>query len=171
MKQNGGGSAGKHAPGEREHEYSWWVTFAAHAQPGLQSEQLLISITGAPGGGTLLLAEPQVVWTTPRPAAERVPPGVSRIEVIRATTVAEELDKERASLERRPALKGTHVSRPAHGVVTLRRVISSPVAVARIVAAFERLPIVQPGTIICPAGAEGPVVRLTFRGRAGKVLA
>jgi hypothetical protein len=31
---NGSGSAGEHAPGEREHEYLWYVTFQARPRPG-----------------------------------------------------------------------------------------------------------------------------------------
>jgi hypothetical protein len=56
-------------------------------------------------------------------------------------------------------------------VVTLRRVISSPTAVRRIVDALHRPPIVQPGTWVCPAEPFGPVVRLTFRGRTDRAIA
>lgn len=141
---NGGGSAGEHAPGEREHEYLWYVTFQARPQPGLGSEQLAISTIAAPGGGTLLRADAEVVWLSQRPAAEHVPAGVSSIVVTRG---------------------------PTYRQMTLHRTIGAAGSVRRIVAAIDRLPIVQPGTWMCPEEPIGPVVRLSFRGHTGRVLA
>jgi len=48
LRINGGGSAGEHAAGEREHEYLWYVTLQARPQRGLNSEQLAISTIAAP---------------------------------------------------------------------------------------------------------------------------
>ena len=142
---NGGGSGGEHAVGQTEVEYSWYVTFGAKPQPGLGLQELVISMTAAPQGGTLLRADGEVVWLSARPAAERVPAGVSSVEVTRG-----------------PPRRGRR----------LLRVISDPVAVQRIVAALERLPIVQPGTWVCPSEPVEPaVVHLTFRDSARKVLA
>jgi hypothetical protein len=85
-----------------------------------------------------------VVWVSARPPAERVPAGVSSIEVARG---------------------------PTYKQMTLRRTISASASVRRIVAAIDMLPIVQPGTWVCPEEPVGPVVRLSFRGDAGRVLA
>jgi hypothetical protein len=145
MTVNGGGSAGEHAPREPEHEYWWYVTFRAPARTGLGSDQLAISMTAAPGGSTLLRVDGQVIWLSMRSAAERVPTAVSSIEVRRGS---------------------------AGGARRLLGVISEPAAVQRIVAALERLPIVQPGTWVCPSESANPtVVHLTFRDSARKVLA
>jgi hypothetical protein len=144
LTMNGGGSSGKHGVGEREVEYLWYVTFQARPRRGLGSEVLAISTTAAPGGGTLLRADGEVVWVSARPPAERVPAGVSSIEVARG---------------------------PTYKQMTLRRTISASASVRRIIAAIDMLPIVQPGTWGCPEEPVGPVVRLSFRGDAGRVLA
>jgi hypothetical protein len=142
---NGGGSGGHHAPGQPEIETSWWVTFQAHPRPGLGSQTLTIAMTAAPGGGTLLRADGQVVWVSTRSPAERVPADVSSIELTRR------------SGDRR---------------ISLRRTISAASSVRAIIAAIERLPIVQPGTWVCPEEPAEPVeVRLSFRDHTGKVLA
>jgi hypothetical protein len=72
-----------HAIGQPEIETSWWVTFQAHSRSGLGSETLPISMTAAPKGGTLLRVDGEVVWLITRSPAERVPAGVSNIEVTR----------------------------------------------------------------------------------------
>jgi hypothetical protein len=141
---NGGGSSGKHGVGEPEVEYLWYVTFQAQPGRGLGSEVLAISMTAAPGGGTLLRADGEVVWLSARSPTERVPAGVSSIEVARG---------------------------PTYKQMTLHRRIIAAGSVRRIVAAIDTLPIVQPGTWVCPEEPVGPVVRLSFRGRTGGVLA
>jgi hypothetical protein len=141
---NGGGSAGQHGVGQREVEYWWYVSFQAAARAGLGSEALAISTTAAPGGGTLVRADGEVVWLSARPSAERVPAGVRSVEVTRG---------------------------PTYKRVTLRRTISSQASVRRVVAVLNALPIVQPGAWSCPAEPLGPVVGLTLRGSAGGVLA
>jgi hypothetical protein len=121
------------------------VTFQAHPRSGLGSETLTISMTAAPGGGTLLRADGEVVWVSTRPPAERVPAGVSSIEVTRR------------SGDRR---------------ISLRRTIGAARFVKAIIAAIDRLPIVQPGTWVCPEEpAEPAEVHLSFRDHTGKVLA
>lgn len=101
-------------------------------------------MTPAPKGGTLLRADGQVVWLSTRSPSERVPAGVSSIEVARG---------------------------PTYRQITLRRTISTAGSVRRIVTAIDMLPIVQPGTTACPEEPLGPVVRLSFRGHTGNVLA
>ncbi len=142
---NGEGSGGRHGVGEREVEYFWYVSFQAPPRPGLGSEQLSVSMTAAPGGGTLLRADGQVVWLNVRSAAERVPAGVSSIEVTRGA---------------------------GHGRASLRRTITAAASVARIVTALDRLPIVQPGTVVCPDEQVQPlVVHLIFRSAQEQTLA
>jgi hypothetical protein len=142
---NGGGSGGHHAPGQPEIETSWWVTFQADPRSGLGSQTLTISMTAAPKSGTLLRADGEVVWLSTRPPTERVPAGVSSIEVTRR------------SGDRR---------------ISLRQTISAASSVKAIIAAIDRLPIVQPGTWNCPEEPAEPVeVRLSFRDHTGKVLA
>ena len=144
LEINGGGSGGHHAIGQPEIETSWWVIFQAHPRSGLGSETLTISMTAAPKSGTLLRADGEVVWLSTRSPAERVPAGVSSIEVARG---------------------------PTYRQITLHRTISAAGSVRRIVRAVDGLPIVQPGTWVCPAEPVGPVVRLSFRNHTGNVLA
>lgn len=40
-----------------------------------------------------------------------------------------------------------------------------------VVGGFDALPIVQPGAWVCPAEPFGPIIRLTFRGRPGRIFA
>ena len=145
LRVSGGGSAGKHSPGQPEVEDWWYVTFEASSLPGLGEATLSLSMAAASGGGTLLRADADVIWLDVRPAAERVPDGVSGVEVIRGRP-------ERA--------------------VTLRRTISDPSSVQRIDEAIDALPIVQPGDMSCPEEpAEPAVVHLIFRGASGTQLA
>jgi hypothetical protein len=145
LEINGGGSGGHHAPGQPEIETSWWVTFQAHPRSGLGSETLTISMTAAPGTGTWLRADGEAVWVSPRSAAEGVPAGVSGIEVTR---------------------------RSGDRQISLRRTISAASSVKAIITAIDRLPIVQPGTWVCPEEpAEPAEVRLSFRDHTGHALA
>jgi len=142
---DGEGSGGSRGVDGREVEDFWYVSFRAAPRRGLGSEQLSLSMTAAPGGGTLLRADGQVVWLSLRSAAERIPAGARSIEVTRES---------------------------GRGRVSLRRTIAAPASVARIVAAVDRLPIVQPGTVVCPAErAQAPVVVLSFRGARQQPLA
>jgi hypothetical protein len=141
---NGEGSGDSQGPGGRA-VYSWYVSFQAPPRPGLGSEQLVISMTGAPGGGTLVRADGEVVWVSERPAGERVPAGVSSIEVTRS---------------------------PGQGLGSLRRTVTAPAPVAQIVSGVDGLAIVQPGTVVCPdEPVRAAVVQLVFRGASGQALA
>jgi hypothetical protein len=60
---------------------------------------------------------------------------------------------------------------PTHRQIALHRTISAAGSVRRIVTALDGLPIVQPGTTVCPAEPVGPVVRLSFLNHTGNVLA
>jgi hypothetical protein len=144
MRRSGAGSAGHHAPGQPEIETFRYVTFEAPPSAGVQSETLSLATIAAPDGGTLLRAEAQVVWTSERPAAERVPAGVSSIELTRRS-----VDRQ----------------------ISLRRTISAAHRVKAIGTAIDRLPIVQPGTTVCPDERAAPTLIITFRGPAHEALA
>jgi hypothetical protein len=120
------------------------VTFEARSSAGVQSETLSLATIAAPGGGTLLRAEAQVVWISERPAAERVPAGVSSIELTR---------------------------RSVNRQIPLRRTIRAALQVKAIITVIDHLPIVQQGTTSCPDERAGPTLIITFRGPADKALA
>lgn len=157
-----GGGSGIEGPGIAEKVR--YVTFRAEPPSGVQSETLIVTEATAPGRLALLRADAQVVWTSPRPATERIPRGVSYIVVLRRSPTAELFSRARRAGH--PLAR-----RPKHGVTTLRRVIREPAAVRRIIAAVESLPIIQPGATVCPAEPVGPVVYLGFNARTTRLLA
>jgi hypothetical protein len=134
---------------ERGEVKSQSVSFGLPPVPGVfESRSLLVTAVSEPGGTTGLRADAQVVWTVPRPGAERVP--------LRARV-----------LEVRYSGGG---ARPGGFVV------SDPRQVRRIVALVNRLPIVQPSGPTygsCPLETASPrTATLTFRrARAGRALA
>ena len=150
----------------------WWSTsFRAYPQSGMNSEVLALSSTAAPGGGALLRADGEVVWTSPRPASEHLPAGISSIEVVAGRPLDDLLDNQLEAERRAPHSHHTRPRTPTHGEVTLRRVISNPSALHQVIAAFDRLPIVQPYVGTCPAEGDGPLAELLFRDRSGHRLA
>lgn len=136
------GSAGNRHTGQT----SQMITYAWPAIPGVISQrELQITVTALPAGGTGVLVEAASVWVVPRPRGERIPAGVRAIDV----TVAPLLTP------RRP-VAAYHVTGGRVGRIDRR---------------LNRLPVVQPLAIVCPAElADGArLVTLTFRG--GTVLA
>jgi hypothetical protein len=106
---------------------------------------LEIEVAGQASGGTLLSAESQSQWVVTRPAHERVPAGVTQVDVTKG------LAGQPPQLSRR--------------VTALR-------TVRRLVGLFDSLGIVQPGAINCPAKTVQPIVTVAFRAAAtGRVLA
>ena len=72
----------------------------------------------------------------------------------------------------RPTLAPRAIAKADTAEVTLRRVISNAASVHRIIAAFDRLPIVQPGIGSCPEyGADQPAAQLVFRDKRAHDLA
>ncbi len=103
---------------------------------------LVLEAVQLPGGSTGLRADAQVVWLTPRPVSEQIPPGSSRLRVSVRDTIP--------------------VNRPRRRVLT----VTSPRALRRIVALLNALPAAQPGVKSCPADF-GVIVRLALYARRG----
>ena len=97
---------------------------------------LQIEVTRSSSGATVLSAESQSQWVVARPARERVPGGVTEVDVTKGFA------GQPAQVSRRVTALGT---------------------VRRLVALFDSLGIVQPGAINCPAETAAPVVTVAFR--------
>ncbi len=99
-----------------------------------------IEVAGQPSGGTVLSAESQSQWVVVRPGRERVPAGVTEIDVTKG------LPGQPPQLSRR---------------------ITAPRTVRPLVALFDSLGVVQPGAINCPEESVQPTVTVAFRATAG----
>ena len=111
----------------------------------LDSRWLEIEVAGRSNGGTDLFAESQSQWVVARPARERIPAGVTEVDVT----------------------EGLPGQPPQ-----LSRAVTAPATVERLVALFNSLGIVQPGAINCPAKTVEPIVTVAFRGAVnGRALA
>jgi hypothetical protein len=113
---------------------------------GILGVRLLeILVAGQSAGGTILSAESQSQWIVTRSARERVPAGVTEVDVRRG------LPGKPPQLSRRVTARGT---------------------VSRLVALFDSLGIAQPGVISCPGEpVDEPLVTVAFRAAIGRVLA
>jgi hypothetical protein len=106
---------------------------------------LEIEVTGPSSGATVLSAEAQSQWVVVRPLRERVPAGVTEVDVTKG-------------LPGQPPLLSLRVT----PLGTVRR----------LVALFDSRGIVQPGAISCPGETAHPVVTVRFRAAAdGPALA
>jgi hypothetical protein len=107
------------APGYRLVGYSW------PARAGvLSSRELVVEVVSLKGGSTALRADALVVWMTPRPASERIPRLVRRLQV----TVLS-------------------AKRTTEGPLTF----TSSKQVSGVRSLIDRLPVAQPGAVACPA--------------------
>jgi hypothetical protein len=123
------------------------VTWQWHpGEPGIVSRQTLIDMVTLPTGATGIRIDAQVIYRVPRPAGEKVPVGVTEVDITRA---------------------------PPGQMPDLSRTVTKPTQVHAIVALIDRLPIVQPDFIACPVELAGvPVVSFSFRAsRTGPALA
>jgi hypothetical protein len=108
----------------------------------LSTRWLDIHVVQLPDGSTGLRADGQAIWVKPRPASEVIPPGAHIVRIsVRGTLEGE-----------RPA------QRPLR--------VTSAEKIARIVAALNALPAVQPGIRNCPADF-GIRARLAFYATRG----
>jgi hypothetical protein len=111
----------------------------------LDTRWLEIVVTGGSKGGTDLFAESQSQWVVTRPARERIPAGVTEVDITKGLT------GEAPQFSRRVAEAKT---------------------VGRLVALFDSLEVSQPGEINCPGETVEPTVKVVFRGVAnGPALA
>jgi hypothetical protein len=126
---------------------SWAEQFQWPPIAGMVRERfLVVTLLRLPNGSTGVRADAQDVWTIPRPPSERIPRSARVLEV----TVAR-----------------------SHAAPSLSLSINDARKVSEIAAKIDRLPIVQPGALSCPAlPVDGPFVTFTFRAtRAGSMLA
>ncbi len=140
---DGSGSAGN-----RFGTYEWFQSFAYRNVPAaLYEAALSVSVAGAPGGRTAVRADSFAAGMVPRPGWERVPSGVSSINV-----AVQQSD-----------------GRGSYPVAT----ITQPALVTRVVTAFDSFPIVQPGNVFsCPVIlASSPELHFQFLSPAGAQLA
>lgn len=112
----------------------------------LSSRSLAYSLVALSGGGTGIRIDAMDIWIVARPADERIPAGVRAIEWTRT--------------------RWTPRGAP-NGRVLSRRTIARRATVERIVGLFNRMDLVQPGVLSCPAERIRPVNTFTFRGRHG----
>ena len=112
----------------------------------ISARTLLFDVVALRGGGTAIRVDTQDTWLVPRPASERIPPGVHEIDV--------------------------HDGRPGKPPILSRRITDSA-RIQKIVSLLARMEIVQPGATSCPLLLTGqPIVTLDFLARAGgQVLA
>jgi hypothetical protein len=100
---------------------------------------LTVEVVRLADGSTGVRADSQVVWITPRPKSEHIPPGPRRLVV-----------------------RTTRSGRLIQGPLT----VTSPGAIRRAVSLLNALPADQPGVVACPADF-GTLIRLAFyRGAA-----
>jgi hypothetical protein len=141
-RQNGtGSSTGPGVPANLNLTWQWHP-----GKPGIVSRQTLIDMVALPTGATGIRVDAQVIYRVPRPAGEKVPAGVTEVDITRA---------------------------PPGQMPDLSRTVTKPPQVHAIVALIDRLPIVQPDFIACPVQlASVPVVTFSFRAsRTGPALA
>jgi len=118
-----------------------WYAFAWRPVTGVSASRwLLVTVAAMPNGSTALRADAQVVWVTPRPAAEVIPPGARLMRV----SVFSAINRTR--------------QRPFD--------VRSVGRIDRIVALLNALPAAQPGARSCPSD-PGIFVRLAFYARRG----
>jgi hypothetical protein len=103
----------------------------------LDTRWLEIAVSGRSKGGTNLFAESQSQWVVARPARERIPAGVTEVDITEGLA-----------------------GQPPQ----LSRAVTAPANVKRLVALFNSLEIGQPVAINCPAETVERIVTVTFRG-------
>jgi hypothetical protein len=132
-----GGLSGPNVPGNESEAFAWPPIAGV-----LATRWLVVEVVQLPSGSTGLRADAQVVWVTPRPASETIPPGshLLRISV-------------------HGSLRGERPKQHPFSVTSAKKIDA-------IVALLNALPASQPGTRSCPADF-GIRVRLAFYSRRG----
>jgi hypothetical protein len=124
---------------------SWTHVFALAPVPGVLTHRLLVVLAVPYRGQTALRTDAQVTWLPPRPAAERIPPGVRAVAVTPVFGLNPDARRDRLD----------------HAFT-----VTGPATVARIVALADALAVYPPGVRSCPADFGG-AMRLAFLARAG----
>ncbi|MBV9802719.1 MAG: hypothetical protein JO130_05995 [Solirubrobacterales bacterium] len=106
----------------------------------LSTRMLVVEVVALAGGSTGVRADSEVVWITPRPASERIPPGARRLVL---------------------------TTRQSGRVIQGPLQIASRPAVRRVVALLNALPASQPGVRACPAD-WGARIQLELYGGAAE---
>jgi hypothetical protein len=109
----------------------------------IASRDLVVSVTAARGGGTAIRADAEDVYWIPKPKWERVPPGVTRIDV---------------TVQQLNITNGK--------TTTTTRTVTAARKVAKIISLVNALPPAQPWLTACPLDA-GPNVKLEFLSAPG----
>jgi hypothetical protein len=124
---------------------SWDRTFSLSPVPGvLNARDLVVEVTGAGNGQTVIRVDAQVSWQPPRPASERVPSAARVVTVTQLPSV------------------GPHARRPPAPVT-----ITGLAVVRRLAALVDNLQLSTIGPdASCPAPLGGGI-KLTFLARAG----
>ncbi len=148
--QNFGGSSGQCTPHTSPptgcHTTASMIGFTFHPRAGVLGERtLLVEVTRLKDGSTGIRVDAEVVWISARPRSEKVPAGVSLIDV------------------------GQDVRGQPPSV---SRSVTKPAQIRKIIRLIDRLPITQPGTSSCPAEPVNPPVdTFAFESGSGAVLA
>jgi hypothetical protein len=125
----------------------WWVQMYSFSPlpDTLGSRVLLVKIARLANGRLGIRADAQAVWISPRPAGEKVPSGVSEVDVTQAKP-----------------------GRPP----TVSKQVVSPRKVRRIIHLIDQLPITQPELPDCaPKGPGARIDTFTFRSSTRAELA
>jgi hypothetical protein len=132
-----GGLSGPNVPDNESDAFAWTPIAGV-----LATRWLVVEVVQLANGSTGLRADAQVVWVTPRPASEAIPPGshLLRISV-------------------HGSLRGERPMQRPFSVTSAKKIDA-------IVALLNALPASQPGTRSCPADF-GIRVRLAFYRRRG----
>jgi hypothetical protein len=82
LKQSGGGSSGGNGPRVDD------VTYDAAPRPGIDSAEVLETVTSDGHGGSAIRADAQVAWLPEHAAAETIPPNTERLTLTATEGVA-----------------------------------------------------------------------------------
>jgi hypothetical protein len=120
---------------------SWTLDYTWPPRRGvLGARELQVTITALPGSAAGVLAESQSTWVVARPRSEEIPAGIGEVDIA----------------SHKPGQPSSYAR------------VTDAGKVGRLVAIFDRMPIVQPGVFSCPALiAGGRVVTFAFRSGVG----
>lgn len=136
MRQGEGGQVGSR--GTAEAEYVDYVP--EHLPPGIASAEIATAIVPS-GGGSLLQADAQVVWSPSRSAAEYIQAG---------------------------GYRSVTVTIPSGSGSAMTRTFTSQEVIAELASLLNRMPALAPSVQSCPMIPAGPGYSVLFTPRAGR---